>query len=598
MDKPIHFRRGVSILSLLCSLFLIVAEPTVHGGEVISNFDSHVVIEPDGAVLVSEKITVIATGDRIKRGIYRDFPLKYRDAKGRTEYADFEVVSVSLDGRPLAEYEVEKTHDNVRVMMGDRRKFLDSGTHVFTLAYRTTTHEQTFEDYDELNWNVTGNQWAFPIEAASCRIELPEGGNITKTAAWLGKSGGRDSPVIVTRSNPENAFFIAELPISPGGHFTVAVAFDKGLVTIPQKRESAPLSPLASFIVAFLAAAYFLVAWLIWGKDPEPGLVAPLFYPPQAGWYGKRSPESEAISTVMSPAAVQYVADAGKMSDSAVASLFISLAVKGRCRLGRNAKDVFVVTAKERGPDAPELSPEEEIVYNELLRNAGVGYGFEISQNNRSALRIMRQKIAKQFYRRYAPLWAHNSFLSLLGWFVVLPLALYLTHNGAGPAAETLLPLAALVFVAYRIRTLFESKLAVFFVQPGKRLFEKIFIGIIINEIDVDSLGEPLVRQIAGQLHDTALGSRIGGNGRPSEVTGHGSDVDDFAPALGNHDACGKLALYEHGGQVDGEDVVPIREREILGGIPALNARRRSQNVQIASERRDAFLERGIHFLP
>ena len=42
-------------------------------------------------MIVVEKIKVYATGDKIKRGIFRDFPTKYKDEYGNNINITFEV---------------------------------------------------------------------------------------------------------------------------------------------------------------------------------------------------------------------------------------------------------------------------------------------------------------------------------------------------------------------------------------------------------------------------------------------------------------------------------------------------------------------------
>jgi hypothetical protein len=49
-----------------------------HADEKILSFHSDIQVAADGSMQVSETITVNAEGDRIQRGIYRDFPTDYR----------------------------------------------------------------------------------------------------------------------------------------------------------------------------------------------------------------------------------------------------------------------------------------------------------------------------------------------------------------------------------------------------------------------------------------------------------------------------------------------------------------------------------------
>ena len=57
--------------------------------------------------------------------------------------------------------------------VGDKNRNLDAGVYTYTLSYRTNRQLGFFDDRDELYWNVTGNGWSFPIDAASASVRLP-----------------------------------------------------------------------------------------------------------------------------------------------------------------------------------------------------------------------------------------------------------------------------------------------------------------------------------------------------------------------------------------------------------------------------------------
>ena len=66
---------------LIAALALIAAS-AVHAEERILDYRIDVHIERDGRLDVTEEITVQAAGENIRRGIYRDFPTRYRDRYG------------------------------------------------------------------------------------------------------------------------------------------------------------------------------------------------------------------------------------------------------------------------------------------------------------------------------------------------------------------------------------------------------------------------------------------------------------------------------------------------------------------------------------
>ena len=70
---------------LLAIAFSILCCVAARADERILDFHSDIDIAADGSMSVAETIKVNAEGDRIRRGIYRDFPTNYRDQYGHRD---------------------------------------------------------------------------------------------------------------------------------------------------------------------------------------------------------------------------------------------------------------------------------------------------------------------------------------------------------------------------------------------------------------------------------------------------------------------------------------------------------------------------------
>jgi hypothetical protein len=86
-----------SFVACIASLWLANA---AMAEEVIQLFDSRLVLSKDGGMEVTETITVLGEGRKIRRGIYRDFPIVFKDGSGRERKVQFDVVSVTRNGQP------------------------------------------------------------------------------------------------------------------------------------------------------------------------------------------------------------------------------------------------------------------------------------------------------------------------------------------------------------------------------------------------------------------------------------------------------------------------------------------------------------------
>jgi hypothetical protein len=72
---------------------------------------------------------------------------------------------------------------NLTVRIGSGERVLKPGIYNYEIRYQISNHFSRFPEWDELYWNVTGNDWAWPISKASFRLELPDAaGNLNADA--------------------------------------------------------------------------------------------------------------------------------------------------------------------------------------------------------------------------------------------------------------------------------------------------------------------------------------------------------------------------------------------------------------------------------
>jgi len=287
--------------------------------EFISSYHSIVDVAKDGTLTVTEAITARAEGDRIKRGIFRDFPLYALDKDGNQTKVGFKVLSVERDGAP-EDWHTENIDGGIRIFTGNADRILPTGEHIFQITYTTDRQIRYFDSYDELTWNVTGNGWQFPMREISATISLPEGARPGDTAVFTGKLGatGKDARIL-TEGN--DVFFASTRPFYPGEGMTVAVKLPKGVLDAPsasQQREWWLRDRLALIIAGLgllIVLAYYYRAWAAVGRDPAAGVIVPRWHPPEG----------------LSPALVNYVDGRGFADGgwTALSATVLDLAVKG-----------------------------------------------------------------------------------------------------------------------------------------------------------------------------------------------------------------------------------------------------------------------------
>ena len=263
------------------------AQDLPSGPERILSFQSEITVSTDGSMQVKETIKVRAAGEQIRRGIYRDFPTDYRDRLGNRYVVGFELLDATRDGQ-AENYRVESRENGNRVYLGRKSVLLSPGEYTYSITYRTTRQLGFFPDHDELYWNVTGNGWVFPIERATAVVNLPAG--IRPAAILLdGYTGPQGSlgKAFEGSVDPQGRpTFTTTKPLGPAEGLTIVVSWPKGFIAPPTREMKIQWflednrSTLVGLAGLLLLLGYYFFTWVRVGRDPERGVIMPLYAPP------------------------------------------------------------------------------------------------------------------------------------------------------------------------------------------------------------------------------------------------------------------------------------------------------------------------------
>lgn len=381
--------RALRAIGVIGAVAVLVATPLparAVEAECITEYASDVEVHADGSMTVTETIKLIAAGKAIRHGIYRDFPAVYRDRLGNKLRVGFTVRAVERDGRPEP-FSVERRANGWRIYMGRKDALLAPGAHSYRLTYSTDLQIGYFKDYDELYWNAIGADWAFPIDRARVTVALPRDAPVIAAAAFTGPEGSRESDAVIEYDANGNTIFRATRPLAPREGLTIAISWPKGYVAEPSAARrlaayvdgSAPLlAGLAGLAVLF---GYFVVVWLMVGRDPRKGAIVPLFSPPDG----------------FSPAAMRFVMRMG-FDERALAAAIIDMAVKGYLAIREEANGDFAL--ERTGEAAKRLAPGERRVGAKLFAH---GARIVLEQKNHrtmaAAIKALRESLREDFER-------------------------------------------------------------------------------------------------------------------------------------------------------------------------------------------------------
>lgn len=280
-----YLRIAHALLAGLLGWF--TAAGTVAADERILSYDSTIRIEADGMLEVTEQITVRAEGDRINRGIYRDFPTRYKDRYGNSVVVDFQMLGVERNGVEEPWF-TERRRNGVRINTGDDTAIERPAVHRYTLRYRTSRQIGFFADHDELYWNAIGTGWVFPVDAGSVEVTLPQPVPVAALAAeaYTGPRGAQGQAYTAALPAAGRAQWRLTAPLAPGEGFTIVLSFPKGVLAEPTtgQRVTRFFSDNRALLVALAGLAILLIGCLLrWyrvGRDPPAGVIIPRYEPP------------------------------------------------------------------------------------------------------------------------------------------------------------------------------------------------------------------------------------------------------------------------------------------------------------------------------
>lgn len=394
----------------LLLLLIPLASPATAAEEILA-FHSEITIAPDGSMFVEETIRVSAEGQKIKRGIYRDFPTDYEDRYGHNYNVKFDVESVARDGRQEP-YHMERRSNGWRVYIGDKNVYLRQGEYEYTLRYRTNRQLGFFDDHDELYWNVTGNGWDFPILKASARVHLPQpvDSDDIRLEAYTGEQGSKEQAYRAESTAPGSAEFLATRPLTRQEGLTIVVGWPKGIVTEPSMSDRAQwlLADNENLIWmlggVLVLLGYYGIAWHLYGRDPEKGVIIPEYVPPDG----------------YSPASLRYIWTMG-YDHQAFSAAIINLAVKGYVDIDKSSS-TYSVTRKSEPSDVA-LAPGEQAILDSLF--SGGEASVELKKGNHevvgNAISAHKASIRRDYDKKY---FATNRGLFTIG--ILLTIAVIL----------------------------------------------------------------------------------------------------------------------------------------------------------------------------
>ena len=127
--------------------------------------------------------------------------------------------------------------------------------------------------FDELYWNVTGNDWDMPIDSVHARVVLPDGVTPTRVASYTGRAGSTAAQATIEKHDNVVDFTLMR-GLSPYEGFTIGVGWPAGHVAGRPSEARERLIALLQWVPLLFPFLVFFLAYKAWdkrGRDPKEG---------------------------------------------------------------------------------------------------------------------------------------------------------------------------------------------------------------------------------------------------------------------------------------------------------------------------------------
>ncbi len=354
---------------LLCGIIFLFVGAYLHPvfAEEITSFDTHLDIQSDGALQVKEQIEY-DFGSAYRHGIYRTIPFTKVNSKGQTYVMNIGGFSVADQASVPYTYDVSTEQQSKKIKIGDADKTI-TGPHTYAISYTVGGALTYFSDHDELYWNVTGDQWAYPIKDATAEISLPS--NVApsdiRMSCFVGHSGSKEASCS-TSYDHGIAKITSNRPLAPNEQLTIVFGFPKNIVgvlepTLYVSFWDTLVGKIVLILLVVLSALWYVVlpisipiTWWKHGRDPKSVMGA------ASAWFdAPKTKDGKPLTPGETGTLVDEKAD---MRD--ITATIVHLAQRGFIQIIEAEKGSF--TLKKLQPKEPsELRTHEKRLYNDIF---------------------------------------------------------------------------------------------------------------------------------------------------------------------------------------------------------------------------------------
>lgn len=289
---------------------------------VIDKYDINIIVNENNTFDITETIT--AYFNVSKHGIFRTIPLKNTITRldGTASTNRTQVTNVSVDN----EYTTSRENENYKLKIGSASRTL-TGEQTYVIKYTYNIGKDPVKDYDELYYNIIGNEWDTVIGNVTFSITMPKEFDSSKLGFSSGTIGSTDSSKI--NYNVDGNVINGEYNgiLNQGEALTIRLELPEGYFVGAGLKIN--IADYRFFIIPIIFLVISILLWYKFGRDDQ--VVETVeFYPPQGfnslevGFLYKGKAEDKDVTSLLI-----YLANKGYIKIAETEEKFLFSKVKG-----------------------------------------------------------------------------------------------------------------------------------------------------------------------------------------------------------------------------------------------------------------------------
>lgn len=240
---------------------------------VIDKYDINIIVNENNTLNITETIT--AYFNVPKHGIFRIIPLKNTITRldGTTSTNRTQITNLSVDN----EYTTSRENGNYKIKIGSADRSL-TGEQKYTIKYTYNLGKDPMKDYDELYYNIIGNEWDTVIGNITFTITMPKEFNSSKLGFSSGLKGSTNNNKVNYTINKNTITGSYNDILNPYEALTIRCELPEGYF-VGAKLDI----DITNYIIICISVIFLILSIFLWLKFGHNNQVAETieYYPPQ-----------------------------------------------------------------------------------------------------------------------------------------------------------------------------------------------------------------------------------------------------------------------------------------------------------------------------